>query len=77
MKNYYFTLTRIYETLIEVNAETPEQAVEKYKQLGDKVYDIELEQTNVIHEDLTISEGTTIRFELCDINSDGKLEILS
>jgi len=44
MKNYYFVLTRIYETLIEINAEregraipysTPEQTSEKFKQLGD------------------------------------------
>ena len=66
MKNYYFTLTRVYETLIQVKAETPEQATEKFKQLGEQVYQIELEHTCIIDENLTIREeweGEQIKIE--------------
>jgi hypothetical protein len=57
MKNYYFTMLRTYETLIEVQAETPEQAIENFKSLGDSIYRTELEQICITEQSLTFKDG--------------------
>lgn len=57
MKNYYFKMLRTYETFIQVEAETPEEAIKEFEKLGETIYDIELEQTCITDESLTIREG--------------------
>lgn len=43
-------MTRVYETLIEVDAENHADAFDKLDQIGDGIYSMELEQCNVIEE---------------------------
>ena len=57
MTNYYFTMVRTYETIIEVKAENPTEALDKFEALGDEIYNIELEQTCIIDESLKFREG--------------------
>lgn len=57
MKTYFFTMLRTYDTLIEVQAETPEEAIKEFEKLGDSIYDLELRQNCVNEETLTIREG--------------------
>lgn len=51
MKTYTFKMTRVYETLIEINAENHADAVDKLDELGDEIYSMELEQCNVTKEE--------------------------
>ncbi len=57
MKTYFFTMLRTYDTLIEVQAENPEEAIKEFEKLGDSIYDLELRQNCVNEETLTIREG--------------------
>ena len=51
MANFTFIMTRTYETVIEIEAETYNEA---YNQFSEKnVYEIELEQCCVVEETLT------------------------
>jgi hypothetical protein len=50
-------MLRTYETLIEVQAETPEQAIENFKSLGDSIYRTELEQICITEQSLTFKDG--------------------
>lgn len=50
MKTYTFKMTRVYETLIEIDAENWKDAFKKLDELGDDVYSLELEQCNVTEE---------------------------
>ena len=46
MKTYFFTMLRTYDTLIEVEAENPEEAIKEFEKLGDNIYNLELERRN-------------------------------
>jgi hypothetical protein len=50
-------MLRTYDTLIEVQAENPEEAIKEFEKLGDSIYDLELRQNCVNEETLTIREG--------------------
>jgi len=52
MKTYTFKMTRVYETLIVVDAENKEDAFNKLKEID--VYQIELEQCCVVQEDIEL-----------------------
>lgn len=52
MENYTFKMTRVYETLIVVDAENKEDAFNKLKEID--VYQIELEQCCVVQEDIEL-----------------------
>ena len=43
-------MTRVYETLIEIDAENWKDAFKKLDELGNDVYSLELEQCNVTEE---------------------------
>jgi hypothetical protein len=62
MKSYTFTMTRTYETLIEVDANDYEEAIRKLSETD--VYAIELEQCCVTDEVVINEDGHTIK----DIN---------
>ena len=55
-KKYEFVMTRTYETTIGIMAENEREATEIYNKLGDSIYDIELDQCNVISEDVVLKE---------------------
>jgi hypothetical protein len=55
-KKYEFVMTRTYETTIGIMAENERDATEIYNKLGDYIYDIELDQCNVISEDVVLKE---------------------
>ena len=50
MKNYTFELLRTYSTLFEIEAETQQEAIDKFKALGDSIYTEEMVQCEVIKE---------------------------
>ena len=50
MKTHTFKMTRVYETIIEIDAENIRDAFNKLQ--GMDVYQLELEQCNVIHEQI-------------------------
>jgi len=52
MEKYTFKMTRVYETLIVVDAENKEDAFNKLKEID--VYQIELEQCCVVQEDIEL-----------------------
>ena len=55
-KKYEFVMTRTYETTIGIMAENEREATEIYNKLGESIYDIELDQRNVISEDVVLKE---------------------
>jgi len=58
MENFTFTMTRTYETIIEIEADNYDDAL---KQLSETdVYSIELEQCCVTDEMITDDNGQTI-----------------
>ena len=59
MEKYTFKMTRVYETLIVVDAENEQDASNKLKEID--VYQIELEQCCVVHE--TIELEGEVRLE--------------
>lgn len=54
MKTYTFKMTRVYETLIVVDAENEKDAFKKLNELGDMIYTIELEQCCVTEEKIEL-----------------------
>lgn len=58
MKTYTFKMTRVYETLIVVDAENKEDAFNKLKEID--VYQIELEQCCVVQEDIELEDEYTL-----------------
>ena len=63
MKTYTFRMTRIYETLIEIDAENHNEAFEKLDELGDMIYTIELEQCCVTEEKIELEKSTDKKYE--------------
>jgi len=62
-------LTRTFVTEIEIEAEDRIEAEEKFKKLGDSVYQKELEQCNVISETIIVeSEDDGVR--ICSITGE-------
>lgn len=60
MKNYTFKMTRVYETLIVVDAENESEAFKKLNELGDMIYTIEMEQCCVVQEDIELEDEYTL-----------------
>jgi hypothetical protein len=58
MKTYTFKMTRVYETLIVVDAENEQDASNKLKEID--VYQIELEQCCVVQEDIELEDEYTL-----------------
>lgn len=54
---YNFKMTRVYETLIVVDAEDEQDAFKKLKELGDMIYTIELEQCCVTEETIELEKN--------------------
>jgi hypothetical protein len=50
MKTHTFKMTRVYETIIEIDAENIKDAFNKLQDMD--VYELELEQCNVVHEQI-------------------------
>jgi len=48
MKTHTFKMTRVYETIIEIDAENVKDAFNKLQDVD--VYQLELEQCNVVHD---------------------------
>jgi hypothetical protein len=48
METYTFKMTRVYETIIEIDAENVKDAFNKLQEVD--VYQLELEQCNVVHD---------------------------
>ena len=58
MKTYTFKMTRVYETLIVVDAKNEQDAFNKLKEID--VYQIELEQCCVVQEDIELEDEYTL-----------------
>lgn len=58
MEKYTFKMTRVYETLIVVDAENKQDAFNKLKEID--VYQIELEQCYVVQEDIELEDEYTL-----------------
>jgi hypothetical protein len=58
MGKYTFKMTRVYETLIVVDAENKDDAFNKLKEID--VYQIELEQCCVVEEDIKLEDEYTL-----------------
>lgn len=68
-KNYEFVMTRTYETTIGIMAENEKEATDIYNKLGDSIYEIELDQCNVISEDVVLKEQEEeVLIKDCDDN---------
>jgi late competence protein required for DNA uptake (superfamily II DNA/RNA helicase) len=50
MAIFNFELLRTYSTMFEIEADTQEQAIEQFKELGDSIYTEEMKQCEVIEE---------------------------
>ena len=50
MPVFNFELLRTYSTMFEIEADTQEQAIDKFKALGDSIYTEEMKQCEVIEE---------------------------
>jgi hypothetical protein len=50
MAVFNFELLRTYSTMFEIEADTQEQAIDKFKALGDSIYAEEMKQCEVIEE---------------------------
>lgn len=51
-------MTRVYETLIEIQAENHNDAFKKLNELGDNIYTIELEQCCIVSEEIKLEKST-------------------
>ena len=58
MKTYTYKMTRVYETIIEIEAENEQDASNKLKEID--VYQIELEQCCVVHETIELEDDYTL-----------------
>jgi len=72
MKTYTFKMTRVYETLIVVDAENEQDAFNKLKEID--VYQIELEQCCVVQEDIELEQCNVVYARKCDITGEGMNE---
>jgi hypothetical protein len=52
METYTFKMTRVYETIIEIDSENVKDAFNKLQDVD--VYQLELEQCNVVHEQIEL-----------------------
>lgn len=52
MKTYTFEMLRTYSTLFEIEAESQQEANDKFKALGDSIYTEEMQQCEVIKEEI-------------------------
>ena len=52
METYTFKMTRVYETIIEIDSENVKDAFNKLQDFD--VYQLELEQCNVVHEQIEL-----------------------
>jgi hypothetical protein len=59
MKNYIVTMRRTFVTDFEIQAETREQAIKKFEELGNSIYSEELDQLCVTNEVTTIREDAS------------------
>jgi late competence protein required for DNA uptake (superfamily II DNA/RNA helicase) len=50
MALFNFELLRTYSTMFEIEADTQQQAIDKFKALGDSIYTEEMKQCEVIEE---------------------------
>lgn len=57
MNTYNVTLLRTYATDFEIEAESYEEAREKFYALGDSVYEKELQQCEVIEEQVLVNQN--------------------
>ena len=58
MKTYIFKMTRIYETIIEVEAENEKDAFKDLQNID--VYQLELEQCCVVHETIELEDDFSL-----------------
>ncbi len=59
MKTYIYKMTRVYETIIEIDAENELDASRKIADLD--LYQIELEQCCVVHEKIELEDDYTLQ----------------
>lgn len=62
MEKYTFKMTRVYETLIVVDAENESEAFKKLNELGDMIYTIEFEQCFVTEEKIELESVNFIKW---------------
>jgi len=65
MKTYTYKMTRVYETIIEIESENEQDASNKLKEID--VYQIELEQCCVVDEIIVLESETCNNNEQKDI----------
>jgi hypothetical protein len=58
MKTFIYKMTRVYETLIEINAENEFEASEKLFEKD--IYQIELEQCYIVSENIELEDDFSI-----------------
>jgi len=58
MKTHTFKMTRVYETIIEIDAENVKDAFNKLQYVD--VYQLELEQCNVVHDAIELQYDYTL-----------------
>lgn len=62
MKTHTFKMTRVYETIIEIDAENIKDAFNKLQDMD--VYELELEQCNVVHEQIESQDDYALEDKL-------------
>ena len=71
-------LTRTYTTFFDIEAETPEQAVEIFNKMGDDKYVAELEQCNVDENHIVVLSEPELtdeeRIRICDVTGEEMTE---
>jgi len=58
MKTYNITINRTYSTQVQLTAESTEDALKKLKDVN--IYEVEMEQCNVIEEKIDVEKELTI-----------------
>lgn len=54
MKTYKFKMTRVFETIIKVDAQNEQDAQKKFDELQDEIYYEEIRQCNVVEENIKL-----------------------
>ena len=62
METYTFKMTRVYETIIEIDAENVKDAFNKLQDVD--AYQLELEQCNVVHEQIELEYDYSLEDKL-------------
>ena len=62
MKTHTFKMTRVYETIIEIDADNVKDAFNKLQ--GMDVYQLELEQCNVVNEQIESQDDYALEDKL-------------